>query len=189
MFYNFIYDMITMRHPGSDTYVLSTLTDGEKAEYTDGSYQDDYISYKKQYNIATNFDYNSVLNDIEMGLDSLSNYGGNTLSLLVKVSTDRSAPISGKSYLKTTKYAYYRRKKVLEIADFVDNLAAGDLFDVTTYERDDQYWESNRRKKEYVISVDAIASGNQISDIVNTDMIAIASEGLTRIVMMVQSLR
>ena len=124
IFGNFIYDMLEMHGTGlcSDTVLYKTgfLSSiyGPNAEY-----KDKYFTKKKLLNVNVNFNVEQTVNDIDAGVDSIDNYYGNELSLIVEEIEYRKSPASGLSCLDmATRNIYYRKQKVLEYADFVDNM-------------------------------------------------------------------
>ena len=48
-------------------------------------------------NVDVNFDVEQVVNDIDIGIDSLDNYSGEKLDLLVEEINRRASPVSGLS--------------------------------------------------------------------------------------------
>ena len=63
------------------------------------------------------------MNDIEVGIDSINNYTGSELSLLNEEIAYRKSPASNTLSLDlATRYVYYRKQKVREYAEFVDNM-------------------------------------------------------------------
>lgn len=69
------------------------------------------------------FNVEQVVNDIDVGLNSLENYAGPELSLLQEEIAYRSSPDSSLSTLDlATRYNFYRKQKIVEYAEFVDNM-------------------------------------------------------------------
>ena len=121
---NLMYDMLTLHGTGIcadvelyKTGFLSSLYD------TNTITEDKYLNQKKLLNVDVNFDVQRVVNDIEVGIDSIDNYFGGQLSLLTEEMTYRRSPASNTLSLDlATRYIYYRKQKVLEYAEFVDNM-------------------------------------------------------------------
>ncbi len=95
-------------------------------------YADKYIDYKKMYNIDVRFDVESEVDKIELGQASIDDFSGDELSLIMlevdyRKSIDaRAAPhsaLSGCSVVSMmSRNTYYRKKKVIEYAKFIDNM-------------------------------------------------------------------
>ena len=80
---NFIYDMLTMHGTGICADVELYKTGFLSGIYGEGAhYEDQYLTLKKDLNIDVNFNVEQVVNDIDVGLDSIDNYAGDELSLL-----------------------------------------------------------------------------------------------------------
>ena len=121
---NFIYDILTLHGTG-----LCSNVELYKTGFLDGIYgsgievNDPYLSAKLKMNINVNFNVEQIVNDIDIGIDSLDNYTGDELVLVMEEMIKRRSPASGLSCQDlTTRYMYYRKQKVLEYANFVDNM-------------------------------------------------------------------
>lgn len=122
---NFIYDMLTMHGLGLcanvelyKTGFLSTIY-GPNAQYVDR-----YLQQKKLNNVNVSFNVEQVVDDIEAGIGTLSDYSGAKLSLLNEEIKYRRSPERNLSAMDlTTRNTYYRKKKVFEYAQFVDNMS------------------------------------------------------------------
>lgn len=103
---------------------------------------DEFLTFKEENGISPSFDQDSIVDDIEQGIDSLDNYTGYERELLnleisrragVLKKTDIIGQLNGlvdsdgDIVLRKTRYSYYRRAKVLEYANFIDNKFFSDI--------------------------------------------------------------
>jgi len=121
---NFIYDMLTMHGTGLCANTPLYMTGFLSSMYgPDAVVEDRYLQKKKLLNVDINFDVVQVVDDIDVGIDSLDNYFGDELSLLLDEIDYRKSPALDLSCMDlTTRYLYYRKQKVVEYAEFVDNM-------------------------------------------------------------------
>ena len=122
---NFIYDMLTMRGCGLCSNVELYKTGFLSSIYgPNAQYVDRYLQQKKLNNVNISFNVEQIVDDIESGVDKLENYSGTKLSLLNDEIKYRQSPEKNLSALDlTTRNTYYRKNKVFEYAQFVDNMS------------------------------------------------------------------
>jgi hypothetical protein len=70
-------------------------------------------------NNIVSFDEKNIVNNINKGLDSLANYSGTELEILNLEISNRELPKYND--IPTSKFAYYKEKKVYEYFDFIIN--------------------------------------------------------------------
>jgi len=118
-------------------YIYKTLDTGVFSEEID-QYNVDFSEFKRQHNIPVTFSQSKVVDEIDAGNDSLDNYQYPYYDLLMLEIDRRAAKVSkaelneaagdvGKyvaadeSIRNETRYSYYRKAKVREYVDFIDN--------------------------------------------------------------------
>lgn len=178
-----------------------------------------YISYDSEsvirnkkivLGIATSFDQDGIVDDIEKGYDSLDNYSQNEQDLLNYVIEQReqqlddsniyfqNSDILSTDYNKTqntTRYSYYRYRKVLDFAKFVDNKFFNGIYDLnsissdtTIYGYDVNYNDITNVKYSRCLSADGEITDN-LSNYVNGNMVDVVSKYLTDITLYIVKLR
>lgn len=87
---------------------------------------DKYWEQKKICNIDVSFDVPAEVDKIEIGQASLTDYSGDELSLIVAEIDYRRSEANALSGVPIVnlmaRNAYYRKRKVIEYAKFIDNL-------------------------------------------------------------------
>lgn len=158
LYADFLSDMIEMRGTGlcSEQMIYKTLSPYEYGPET-SCYEDKYLSAKNYNNIDINFNVEQIVDDIEMGQCNLSDFSGAKLSLLVKEMKYRESPATDLSTFDlATRNIYYRKKKVIEYAEFVDNMAQplSNFTMLETYGYDSDYFTlaQNSGARNYCIS-------------------------------------
>ena len=185
----FIYDMLTMHGTGLCADVQLYKTGFLSGMYDQNAeIEDPYLSVKLKMNVDVNFDVEQVVNDIDIGIDSLDNYSGEKLDLLVEEINRRASPVSGLSCQDlTTRYMYYRKQKVREYAEFVDNMVflPVNFSSYVEYDYDKNYLTMlSSAKHSTCISTDV--SGNPV---INEDYIYYAAASLAQITRYISKIR
>ena len=161
--------------------------------------EDDMLSVKAFYHISKNFDQVSIVDAIELGNDSIENYSGAELSIIGCEIEKRRLPLQLSSLaLKgvdigvqsplQTRGTYFRKKKVLEFARFVDDYFSKSHQDPSIYDFDPNY---------YVVSSDASQISTVISQTpvgdpkidINSQMIEDIALYLTKLTKYIQKIR
>ena len=180
-FYNFIYDMMdmyivpddqisilnkqmdieqlpNMSYENFKAYSQIQLSDGYGSNYAIET--DKYISQKKILNVDIRFDVEDEVDKIEIGQRSVDEYFGDELSLILEEIDYRKSivtQISSETFASMAiRNAYYRKKKVIEYAKFVDSLAGIDanISSYQTYAYDPSYYLNIdlNKNNEYALS-------------------------------------
>lgn len=178
-FYNFIYDMMDMYIvPDDQISILNTYNNIEtdasnerfkaysQIELSDGYGStfaikaDKYITQKKILNVDVRFDVENEVDKIEIGQKTTDEYFGDELSLILEEIDYRKSmvvQISSDTFANmATRNAYYRKKKVIEYAKFVDSLAGIDsnISSYQIYAYDPSYYLNRdvNENNEYALS-------------------------------------
>lgn len=115
-------------------------------------YDEQIKSVKLLNHVQKSFNQKAIVDAIDVGDDSLDNYSGAELSVLDIEMKRRKTSLSlekigleqssfSNSSLNSTRYSYYREKKVLEYAKFVDNYFASISQSGNTYDYDPNYYK------------------------------------------------
>lgn len=159
-------------------YIYKTITDDDLGIMTSNNksqYDTDIQNFIKLYSIDTNFDYKKIVDDIDNGSDNLENYQFPLSSLLqleinkrqakvslndLKMSTD-DHDISGVSETESienkTRYSYYRKQKVIEYINFINNKYYIDNITSLSskiYQIDENYIEASTTGRNYVFDIE-----------------------------------
>lgn len=165
----------------------------------DGSYEQKILETKRFNHVQKSFDEKKILDAIEVGDDDFSNYSGAELSVLqienarrhASVDTQKMSKFSGKltpSQKNATRGSYYRARKVLEYANFIDNYFAQVQQDGDLYSYDPNYFEvTNQDDPDLVIS-NSNPSGNPSVDF-NHQMIDEVAEYLAKLAIYINKIR
>jgi hypothetical protein len=120
----------------NQTPVLKSITNADLGEFELSSFQyiktSDIENFKRMYSIPSSFDEQKIVDDIDSGLDFIDNYVGFQQELLHMEIDRRSKTFQGvdgsklvdrnnKSVELKTRYSYYRKTKVLEYYNFLNN--------------------------------------------------------------------
>ena len=163
----------------------------------DGFDYDTTLSLRMFYNVSKQFDEKAILDRIEDGTDSIDNYAGAELSLILNEKQNRSNPLNfdkiGKdgnvSRIPQTRYSYYREKKVAEYAHFVDNYYSSIKITPNVYDFDNNYFLLDDAACSCrVIDVKDINNIRPQDDI-NTEMISVVSKYLTQLTLYISKIR
>lgn len=141
---NFIYDILDMKTATSDTdnvfnYIM--LSDNYGVE----SYVavDRYAYDKRTANIDPSFNVEAEVDKIDVGQSSIDDYSGDELRLVQQEIEYRKSVQSqnGGNVDLALRNEYYKKKKVIEYAKFVDNMtnAYSSLSTLSTYQYDSAY--------------------------------------------------
>lgn len=158
---------------------------------------DIFYNFKVENGIATTFDQNEIVDNIEQGYDSLDNYTGYELELLNKELARRASVLSktdlvgqinglidndGDVVLRKTRYSYYRRAKVLEYANFIDNKFFTDnqTDNIEIYNYDTNYFQVGAKSLSCVFSEEGE---------INAEVLDYVAKYLTNITIYIQKLR
>lgn len=120
----FISDMLELSGTGllSSTALYTTLKP-EDGYGENAVHEDLYLNEKKRYNVDIDFDVEQTVNDIDMGLVEITSFTGPKLELIKEEMHRREQPPLLQTYCNASRYTYYRKQKVIEYAEFVDNAA------------------------------------------------------------------
>lgn len=137
-----------------------------------------------EHGISPSFEQVGIVDDIECGTDSLDNYTGYELELLNKEISRRAGVLTkadltgrinsfvdtdGNSVLRKTRYSYYRRAKVLEYANFIDNRFLNDTqpSDTNEYGYDSNYFNVDKKNVDGIFSDDGGINEKVLDHVVN----------------------
>lgn len=145
---------------------------------------DDFRMFKEEHGISPTFDQGGIVDLIEQGEDRLENYTGYELELLNKEISRRASVLSktdlignlnglvdtsGDVILRKTRYSYYRRAKVLEYANFIDNKFFSDKqsASVDEYSYDPNYFNVGKTNLPGIFSTDGEINTEVLDHVVN----------------------
>ena len=152
---------------------------------------DSILSLKLFYHIPKSFDEKRIYDLVEDGLDSLDNYAGAELSILMEEKRRRAEPLNfskltefgaygvegNSSKMSQTRYSYYREKKVAEYAKFVDSYFSSIWLNPKIYDFDNNYFIVTQTALSNVINVKDSRRPNPDVDI-NWQMVDVVAEYL-----------
>ena len=155
-------------------------------------YNDKYAQQKKMCNIDMSFDVAAEVDAIELGQTSIDEYYGDELSLVIEEINSRKTALNNISGLSVsnmmTRNAYYRKRKVIEYAKFIDSLVGSSpaISAYETYRYDPNYYlnPSCDMLQSYSLSFD----GASVVGIVSAD-VAKAARNLVAIVNYIAKIR
>ena len=152
---NFIYEMLSLSGTGLCASTQLLRSGFLSSMYgPDAGVVDRYLDRKLQNNVDVSFNVEQVVNDIDVGIDSLANYAGPELSLLQEEIAYRSAADNTLSTLDlATRYNFYRKQKIVEYAEFVDNMVflPSNFSCYMTYGYDTDYLTMTSAQSQYCI--------------------------------------
>ena len=170
-------------------YIQNDILAGQQAatQFQQTQYEEDISKLKIQYNIDKSFDQEAIVDNIENGYDSYSNYNifqqqvldyeikrrQETYAYYKPYEQDGSNDQVGYGY-NLTRYSYYREKKVKEyfkfiedtynnliIEDSIKNAIESDLdVDIQKYNKDINYFDIDQSSKQHLLVYDE--TNNQI---------------------------
>ena len=119
---------------------LARRRDKYALQYVEGTVEYDRRQYKMLNGVSLRFDECAALDRIEAGLELESDYQGFELKLIQMERELRQKSYSGD---KTSRYAFYKKQRVLEYANFVTDKYFSDhkCSDLSVYKYDNQYFE------------------------------------------------
>lgn len=150
---------------------------------------DQYARQKKSLNVKSSFDVIDEVDKIEVGQASLYDYTGDELVLIYQEIERRrqmTTSISSVAIVnRIARNSYYRKKKVIEYAKFVDSVANynSQISDYSTYRYDPNYYIAENANASYVLYKDE--DGYHIDD----NIVAKAAKNLVAIVDYVRKIR
>lgn len=158
------------------------------------------LSVKAFYHIPTSFDEKVIVDNIDLGDDSLDNYSGIQLSIILNEIQRREASSNVASVKKAvggnapqTRYSYYREQKVLEYQKFIDNYFSLVNMDAIQYSVDPNFYlVRNLGSSTTVASLSSVVSRNCIGDPkkdFNFEMIRDVASHLAKVVSYISKLR
>ena len=139
------------REPETDDYdtiynELSRRRDKYMRQYEEGTVEYERRQYKICNGVPLGFDECAVLDKIEAGMDLEENYSGAELKLIQMEREYREKPVNRN---KTSRFAYYKRQRVLEYANFViDKYFSDHRTGLSTYQYDSSYFEVGFNKQD-----------------------------------------
>lgn len=196
IFKNIISSYVTLSYlDDENTRIIDTTEFYD--EYT-SNVSDRWLSTEILYNIdRSSFNVYNIVDNIERGLDSLSAYSGGKLKLIeCEIQYRNKCP----DYINTkynniqprTKFAYYRRLKVLEYVQFVENKYYYDnipnILSISPYEINENYFKIADNFTQ-LLTYQKDNNNNIISVSVNNDMIEYTAENITDIVLYIAEIR
>lgn len=161
---------------------------------------DQILSVKAFFHIPSSFDEKEIADKIDVGDDSIDNYSGIELSILLNEIQRReessSATVSklvGKNSPQT-RYSYYREQKVLEYQRFINNYFSQTNSDASQYQVDPNFYliqnpggaSASLASLSNVVKTNYI--GNPAEDF-NFDMIRNVANHLAKVVSYISKLR
>ena len=119
---------------------LARRRDRYALQYVEGTVEYDRRQYKMLNGVSLLFDECAALDRIEAGLELESDYQGFELKL---IQMERELRQKSQSGDKTSRYAFYKKQRVLEYANFVTDKYFSDhkCSDLSVYKYDNQYFE------------------------------------------------
>lgn len=159
---------------------------------------DNFLSVKQFFHIPITFNQRKIVDDIEVGNDSLENYNGAELSIIQNEIKRRQQPLQlssnssstngiGQMFLQT-RDSYHRRQKVLEYAKFVDNYYSNAHANPKIYDIDSNFCVMENNKEEIPTVINQNPIGNPIVDF-SWDMLDDVAEHLANMTIYVQKIR
>jgi hypothetical protein len=156
------------------------------------------VSTKLFFHIPQSFNEKKIVDLIEVGDDSIDNYSGAELSILLeeiqrrKVSTSLSSNIKlGGSNTPQLRYSYYREQKVLEYQRFINNYFSSVNTNASQYQLDPNFYLVEDSEKS-LASLSNVVKTNFVgipSDDFNFDMIRNVANHLAKVVSYISKLR
>ena len=119
---------------------LARRRDKYALQYVEGTVEYDRRQYKMLNGVSLRFDECAALDRIEAGLELESDYQGFELKL---IQMERELRQKSQSGDKTSRYAFYKKQRVLEYANFVTDKYFSDhkCTDLSVYKYDNRYFE------------------------------------------------
>lgn len=165
-----------------------------------GIADDQILSVKAFYHVPASFDEKVVVDNIDLGDDSLDNYSGIELSIILNEIQRREASSNVARVKKAvgknapqTRYSYYREQKVLEYQKFIDNYFSLVNMDAVQYSVDPNFYlVRNLRSSTSIESLSSVVSRNYIGDPekdFNFEMIRDVASHLAKVVSYISKLR
>lgn len=153
---NFIYDMLDLDFEVNGIQIAKVRDKITEDDGYLGPKTDRYLKNKKQNNVSPFFDVAGIVDDIELGKDSTSNYNGPELSMLLdEIEYRKSSPTDLSAYSNQTRYSYYKKQKVISYAKFVDNtfVEKDKVLEMTKYDYDQSYFltEDDQKNQPHVL--------------------------------------
>ena len=159
---------------------------------------DSMVSTKLFFHIPQSFNEKKIVDLIEVGDDSIDNYSGAELSILLeeierrKVSTSLSSNIKlGGSNTPQLRYSYYREQKVLEYQRFINNYFSSVNTNASQYQLDPNFYLVEDSEKS-LASLSNVVKANFVgipAEDFNFDMIRNVANHLAKVVSYISKLR
>lgn len=163
---------------------------------------DEMLSVKAFYHISRAFDQSGIVDKIEAGDDSIDNYSGAELSILQYEMQRRQAPMdlsglhlaaasgaSSAASFPETRASFYRKRKVLEYASFVDGYFASlGAQDPAVYDVDPNYYVISNDLDQLSTVIKTPFTRDPERDI-NTSMISEVAKNLANLTLYIQKIR
>lgn len=151
---------------------------------------DEFTAFKIKYNIDSSFNQSDIVDNINLGQDSLDNYSGFEKELLEMEISYRAKPFDiSKPW---TKYKYYKEQQVKKYINFVENQMFNEnvSFSNELYKLNEQYIELENSKKSYLVKhYKTNSTTNTYKVYLDFDMISFVAKYLTDITINISEIR